>query len=211
MLKLLSLSILGIALMACGGIEISEDRPTTGNLVFLGDSLTEGYQVEAAENFPSLIKNKLRAESFDNYEVINLGISGDRTADALKRLEAVLQAEPEIVVLALGGNDFLKSTSLLKVEENLKSIIEPLIAQDIEVVLIGVVAPPFKGFAYTRNVKAMYERVANEYNLAFLPNILKGLILDQRYMQPDNVHPTPAGYGLIADSVWEVLQPLLRP
>ena len=210
MFKYLALSAFALTLPACGGLEISEDRPITRNIVFFGDSLTEGYQVEADENFPSLIQNKLRVESFDQYEVLNLGVSGDRTADALERLESVLEAKPEIVVLALGGNDFLKSTSLLRVEENLKLIIEPLLAQDIEVVLIGVVAPPFKGFAYTREVKKMYQGLADDYNLAFVPNILKGLILDQRYMQPDNVHPTPAGYVLIADSVWEVLQPLLR-
>ena len=83
MFKYLALSAFALTLTACGGLEISEDRPITRNIVFFGDSLTEGYQVEADENFPSLIQNKLRVESFDQYEVLNLGVSGDRTADAL--------------------------------------------------------------------------------------------------------------------------------
>ncbi|NCP67781.1 arylesterase [Candidatus Peregrinibacteria bacterium] len=208
--QLLFVGFIALFTTACGGSSINELRPTTGNIVFLGDSITEGYQVEVAQNYPSLIQNKLDAAGFGDYQVVNLGITGDKSVDGLNRLEAVLAAEPEIVVLALGGNDFLQGTTLNEVQSNLETIIETLQAQNVEVLLVGIVAPPLKGLGYTRQVKSMYESLAETYELKFMPNILKGLVLDQRYMMPDNVHPKPAGYVLIAESLWGYLEPLLR-
>lgn len=187
-----------------------ENRPKTGNMVFLGDSITSGYGVEANQSYPALLQEKLTASKLEPALVINQGVSGDKSADGLVRLKAVLQAEPEVVVLALGGNDFLRGTSLAEVEKNLSDIITRLQSQNIHVVLVGVVAPPTKGLGYTRAVKQMYAKLAQDFEVVFLPNILKGLVLDQRYMQTDNIHPKSEGHFLIAENMWKTLKPILR-
>jgi acyl-CoA thioesterase-1 len=208
--KYLVLSVLPFFMAGCGGYSINENRPTTGKIVFLGDSITEGYGVETEERFSSLIEEKLNTDLYASYEVINLGVSGDKVADGLARLETVLEAQPEIVVLALGGNDFLRGTRLETVANDLREILTLLKNRNIDVVLTGVVAPPMKGLGYTGTVKNMYKDLAAEYELVFMPNILKGLVLDQRYMQSDNIHPKAAGHVLIANNLWEYLEPMLR-
>lgn len=200
-----------VLVSGCGGNNISLERPTTGNIVFLGDSITRGYEVETTERYTALIESQLDAAGFTNYTVVNQGVDGDKTSDALERLEAVLSVEPEIVVLALGGNDFLRSRPLVETQANLNRIIENLVAENIEVILVGVSAPPLRGLSYSSNAKKMYQAVADEHDLVFMPNILKGMMLDQRYMQRDNIHPKVEGHQKIAENMWSYLEPSLRP
>lgn len=199
-----------ITVAGCGEKPIAEDRPQTGNIVFLGDSITRGYEVDESERYTTLLADKLSTNGFEHYTVINQGVDGDKTSDGLARIEAVLVAEPEIVVLALGGNDFLRSRPLTELQSNLKQIIETLQNQNIEVILVGVSAPPFKGLSYSSGAKQMYESVAESYELEFMPNILKGMVLDQRYMQSDNIHPTVLGHERIAENLWPYLESRLR-
>lgn len=209
-LKTIGLLLMLFTLSGCGDKPIAEDRPKTGNIVFLGDSITRGYEVEENERFTALLADKLSAHGFAHYSVVNQGVDGDKTSDGLARLEAVLAAEPEIVVLALGGNDFLRSRPLTELATNLQQIIERLQAEKIEVILVGVSAPPFKGFSYSSGAKQMYESIAETYELEFMPNILKGMVLDQRFMQTDNIHPTVLGHERIAENLWPYLEDRLR-
>ncbi len=193
---------------ACGS-DISEDRVKTGNIVFLGDSITEGYEVSEKDRYTTLIQQYLEREGYD-YTVINQGISGDKTEDGLERLEAVLEAEPEVVVVALGGNDFLKRVTISKSQKNLTDIIQAIQEKNADVMLVGVTAPPTRGLGYVGEAKKMYKHLAKENDLVLMPNILKGIMLDQRYMQSDNIHPNEAGHKVIAENMWEDLVPLLR-
>ncbi len=202
--------ILGLILVGCGGPEIAEDRPKTGKIVALGDSNTEGYGVEESETYVSLLNKKLQEEGYTEYEVINLGVSGDKTSDGLKRVGAVLEQDPEIVMVALGGNDFLRGQPMAKVQQNLRDIIIAVRAQKADALLVGVIAPPTRGLGYMGSAKDMYKAVAKEFEIPLFPNILKGISLDQRYMQSDKIHANPKGHEVIAENMWEYLQPLLR-
>lgn len=207
--RIIFLLVVSFGLLACG-TAINENRPVTGNIVFLGDSITEGYGVETSQRFTHLIEEKFKTAGFDQYTVVNQGITGDKTEDGLDRIDAVIAQKPEIVVLALGGNDFLRGTRLERVDQNLRAIITPLQEQHIEVLLAGVVAPPMKGLGYSGSAKNLYKGLAEDFGLVLMPNLLKGLVLDQRFMQSDNVHPNAAGHVLIAENLWGYLQPLLR-
>ena len=110
----------------------------------------------------------------------------------------------------MGGNDFLRSRPLAEIKTNLSDIIKPLQAQNIEVILVGVSTPPLRGLSYTGAAKDMFKAVAEEHKVVFMPNILKGMVLDQRYMQSDNIHPTVLGHQRIAENMWPYLEPRLR-
>lgn len=209
MKRLICLAIL-LILTGCGGPDISEDRPTTGKIVALGDSNTEGYGVEAAETYVSLLNTKISAGDFADYEVINLGVSGDKTSDGLARIDSVLAEDPEIVIVALGGNDFLRGQATSKVEKNLRGIITPLQAKNIDVLLVGIIAPPTKGLGYMGQAKDVYKNISKDLDVVLMPNILKGIALDTRYMQSDKIHANPKGHQEIAENMWEYLEPLLR-
>src|SRR5437763_16370406 len=72
------------------------------NVFAFGDSLTAGYGAQAGQDYPS------RLSALLGEPVLNAGVSGDTTESALARLDdAVLTRDPRIVIVGLGGNDFL--------------------------------------------------------------------------------------------------------
>ncbi len=198
-----------LLLTACGGYQISDDRPTTGNIVVLGASVVEGYGVQDTERYADLLQARLNTSGY-NYTIINQGISGDTTGDGLKRIDEVIKAEPEIIILALGGNDFIQRKKLDEVEANLRVLVTKIQEVNADILMIGVIAPPTRGFDYSLDSRKVFERVAEDFDLTLMPSYFKGILLDSRYMQSDGIHPKPAGHVKIADNVWELLEPMLR-
>src|SRR5215467_434310 len=86
------------------------------NLIAFGDSLTAGYGAGAGEDWPS------RVSALIGQPVINAGASGDTTESALARIDAdVLSRSPRIVIVGLGGNDFLRQIPITTTEANLRT------------------------------------------------------------------------------------------
>ena len=75
--------------------------------MFLGDSLTAGYGVGKERAYPALIAQKIRAANLP-FDVVNAGVSGDTSADGLRRIDWLLQQKIDILVIALGANDGLR-------------------------------------------------------------------------------------------------------
>ncbi|MCA1584982.1 MAG: GDSL-type esterase/lipase family protein [Acidobacteria bacterium] len=113
-------------------------------IVVLGDSLTAGLGLSAAESFPTRIQARLDREGYD-YEVINAGVSGDTSAGGLRRLEWSLDGNPRILIVALGGNDGLRGLPVSDLKKNLSAIIERALDRGLEVILAGMEAPPNNG------------------------------------------------------------------
>lgn len=209
MKKQLLILVCSFLITACGGSNIAEDRPETGKIVTFGASITEGFGVNDGEGYVDILQQKLNTDGY-KYEIINQGISGHTTTQGLARIDKVLAAEPEIVILALGGNDFLQGVPLVTVEQNLREIVTQIKTTKADVLLVGVTAPPTRGLRYTLDSKKVFERVAKDFDLPLMPNYLKGLVLDQRYMLPDGIHPNPTGHQKLAENMWPILEPLLR-
>src|SRR5438477_6779790 len=86
------------------------------NIVAFGDSLTAGYGAGAGEDYPS------RLSALIGTPVVNAGVSGDTTEGALARVDAdVLARSPRMVIVGLGGNDFLQSVPIGVTETNLRT------------------------------------------------------------------------------------------
>ena len=179
-------------------------------IVALGDSLTAGLGVAADEAYPALLEARLAREGYA-YRVVNAGVSGDTTAGGLRRVDWVLRAKPEIAIVALGANDGLRAQSPQAMRENLTAIVKRLQAAGARVLLVGMRLPPNYGADYTTEFQAVFPEVARSTGAAFMPFLLDGVAADTRLNQPDGIHPTAAGYQVIADRLWPYLRPLLTP
>jgi acyl-CoA thioesterase I len=198
-----------LSCVALLGIAAGEARGE-GVVVVLGDSLTAGLGVAADEAFPARLQARIRAEGYA-YRVTNAGVSGDTTAGGLRRVDWVLRANPEIVIVALGANDGLRGQSPPAIRANLEEIVARLQAAGARVLLVGMRLPPNYGADYTKEFEAIFPAVARRAKAALMPFLLDGVAADPRLNQADGIHPTAAGQQIMADRVWPYLRPLLRP
>ena len=95
---------------------------TAKTIVVLGDSLAAGYGLDRTEAFPALLQGKIN-ESGLKFQVVNAGVSGDTSAGGLRRVDWLLKRPVDVLVIALGGNDGLRSLSAAALKNNLQSII----------------------------------------------------------------------------------------
>ena len=169
------------------------------NIIAFGDSLTAGYGASAGEDYPS------RLSLLIGSTVINAGVNGDTTQDALARLDTdVISRDPRIVIVGLGGNDYLRTIPISTTEANLRAIIRKIRDAHAMVVLLG-----FRFPSLNVNYEDMYDRVAAEERCLLVPTILSGILTDPS-LKSDEVHPNARGYQLIAERVAGPLQKLIR-
>ncbi|OKH50264.1 arylesterase [Phormidium tenue NIES-30] len=163
----------------------------------LGDSITAGAGVGLGAAYPNLLSQTL------DLPIINRGRSGDTTEAALNRLQQdVIEADPWLVIVGLGGNDYLRQVPPAQTEENLRQIVTRLQQAGAIVVILGMDVSPFNG-----SYKGLYQRVAKDTHAHLIPGVLEGLN-DPRYLY-DEIHPNQAGHEILAERVAEGLQPLL--
>ncbi len=207
-LKLLFLLLLGVwGLILTGGTLGIAQATTT--IVFLGDSLTEGYGLEKSEAFPYLFEQALKAKGYKDIKVINAGISGSTSASALSRVKWYLRIKPTILVLALGANDGLRGLDPQAMKKNLAMAIKLALERNIQVVLAGIKIPPNYGIQYTKEFEAVYPQLAEEFKIPFIPFLLDGVAARPEMNLPDGIHPNSRGHQIIARHVLENLLPLL--
>ena len=174
-------------------------------IVFLGDSLTEGYGLEEAESFPSLVGEKLKADNLDNVSIINAGISGSTSASGLGRLQWYIRSQPDLMILALGANDGLRGLSVEEMKSNLSKTIDYAIANDVEVILTGMQIPPNYGPEYTEAFANVFPELAKQYDIPLLPFLLQDVAAIPELNQADGIHPNAEGTRIVAETVYQFL------
>ena len=179
--------------------------PAAAKVVFLGDSLTAGYGLDAGEAYPSLVQQRLRG-SGSGAEVVNAGVSGDTSAGGWRRLDWSLEGDVRVLVVALGANDALRGLSTDELRRNLAGIIERARERNVTVVLAGMEAPPNLGAAYTAAFRQVYRDLASTYGVALIPFLLEGVAGDPALNQADGIHPNARGARRIADTVWPYVE-----
>ncbi|MBI3304815.1 arylesterase [Candidatus Parcubacteria bacterium] len=193
--------LLGLVLWQLGRPPQVRNYPSTGEtLIALGDSLTAGDGVASAETYVAVLSARL------GVSIVNAGVSGDTTAGALVRLPALFgqYPRPKLVIVMLGGNDFLQRRPKEETAQNLGRIIEAFQARGAVVVLVGV-----RGGVFSDEFASEYKRLARQYQTAYVPNVLKGIIGDPS-LKVDTIHPNAKGYQKIADRLEKVIRPLLK-
>ncbi|WP_375583890.1 arylesterase [Cyclobacterium xiamenense] len=186
------------------------DKTPVKTILFFGNSLTAGYGIDEEDAFPALIQDRIDSLGMD-YRVINAGLSGETTASGLSRLDWFLEEAPEVFVLELGGNDGLRGISLEETRKNLKAIISQVREKypETSLVLAGMQIPPNMGPDYSAGFQNMYTEISAATGVVLIPFLLEGVAGDPELNLPDGIHPTEEGHQLVAETVWEYLEPLL--
>ncbi len=177
--------------------ESEADRPT---VVFLGDSLTAGFGLGASRAFPALVAQSFEAAGRDA-KVVNAGVSGDTTAGGLRRLDWLLRQSPDILVVALGGNDGLRGVDLDDTEANLRAIVTGARDAGVRIILAGMLIPPNYGPDYTERFARLYPTLADELEVTLIPFLLEGVAGNPALNQADGIHPTAEGQRRVAEVV----------
>lgn len=175
--------------------------PITGMIVAMGDSLTEGLGVNIDDAYPAQLERELRASGY-TYTVINAGVSGETTTGALARVDWVLTLQPDLVILATGGNDSLRAIDPALTKENIRKLVQAFQEANVPVILAGMQTVQNLGEAYTNTFRTIYPAVAEEYQIPLIPFFLEGVAGDPKLNQPDFIHPTAEGYTIVVETVY---------
>ncbi len=163
-------------------------------VVAFGDSITEGYGVAPGDDYPAQLERALGARGL-KVRVVNAGVSGDTTNNALDRVASVVAAKPALVILEFGGNDGLRGLSLNLTRKNLSELIARIQAAGARVSLIGMTLPKNYGSGYLGKFEQIYKDLAGQHKVTLIP-LAPAAVLGggKGLMQADGIHPTAAGY-----------------
>jgi acyl-CoA thioesterase-1 len=182
------------------------------NILFFGDSLTAGYGLKDAktESLPALIQQRIDMAGLD-YHVINGGLSGDTTSGGLYRLDYWINRPVAVFVLELGINDIIRGIPPRTTANNLQAIIDRVKQKHpgVKIALMGMEIPAFIPGTFATQFKAIFRKLAEENNTAFVPFYLQDVAGITHLNLPDRLHPNAEGYKVIADHVWPVIKNLI--
>jgi acyl-CoA thioesterase-1 len=142
-------------------------------------------------------------------KVVNAGVSGSTSASAPSRLKWYIRSQPDIIIIALGGNDGLRGLSVTHMKKNLSKAIELAQSEKIQILLSGMQIPLNYGTEYTDSFRKVFHELAELYKLPMIPFLLKDVGGSSSLNQPDGIHPNPEGHIIIAGTVLKYLEPLL--
>ena len=178
----------------------------TKTILFLGDSLTEGLGVQKNQAYPALVENLIKTKLNKEIKIINGGVSGSTTSDAISRLKWYLRSKPNIVFVALGANDGLRGLDLIQSQKNLEQIIDLSLKAKAKVLLAGMLIPPNYGPQYSKDFETMFLNVKEKYDLKFMPFLLKNVAGVQEFNQADGIHPNIKGHEIMANEVFNFIK-----
>jgi acyl-CoA thioesterase-1 len=199
-----------IALLACCGTALAlHAAPAAKTLVCFGDSITAGYGLDADQSYPAALERLLSKRGYP-YRVVNAGVSGNTTKDAVARVRSIVAVHPDVVVLEFGGNDGLRGLPLDGTRQNLDSVLTTLEAAKIRVLLVGITLPPNYGQEYIHTFDQIYRDAAKKHHVPLMPMLYDGIYTVPGTIQQDGIHPTAKGSQMIAEHMLLLITPLLR-
>lgn len=179
---------------ACSNAPALSPLSEGDRILAFGDSITYGTGASLRESYPK------RLQSLISKKVVSSGIPGEVTADALKRLPAILKRyKPRLVLLCEGTNDMGMNLDDKETAKNLREMIGLIKKSGVEVVLIGAPRP---GAAL--NVPGFYSEIAGEFNIPYEGRVLKK-ILEDGSLRADTIHPNREGYKIMAETMAALL------
>lgn len=175
--------------------------PQGTTVLILGDSLSYGTGANAGEDYPSLLAKTT------GWKIMNEGVYGNTTAQGLERLPALLEkAQPKLLIVQLGGNDFLQQKPQTETIANLKAILA--LAKEKGVTSVMVAIPelsPLKAAFGNLSDHPLYEKLAQETATPLVTDVFSDVLSDAT-LKADQVHPNAQGYAIVAKNMAIKLQ-----
>ena len=173
-------------------------------LIFLGDSLTEGYGVAQEAAFPQLIQEKFKKDN-STWVITASGSSGSTSAATLARLKWISKDKPDIVFILMGSNDGLRGLKIEETEKNLGEALAWAKKEKIKVILGQLHVPPNYGKDYSKKFSQIFPRLAKKYKVELAPFLLNQVAGISDLNQVDGIHPNEKGHKIIADNIYKFL------
>ncbi|WP_037586721.1 GDSL-type esterase/lipase family protein [Stenoxybacter acetivorans] len=187
--------ILGLMpLAACSRTRKFSELPAGSRVLALGDSLTAGHGAAAGQDYPAQLAQ------ISGWAVINGGVSGDTSAEALQRLPELLKERPELVLIGIGGNDFLRKLPESETRRNVREMVDLVREKHIDAVLIA--EPHFTTGAVLGFVSdhPMYAELAEELNIPLFADGWSEILSDKK-LTSDPIHANAKGYRVFAEAL----------
>lgn len=198
----LFLALLAFSLVGCSRDEplVFAPLPAGAVVLVVGDSLVAGTGASRSDAWPEVLARRT------GWEVINAGVPGDTTAGARARLpELIVEHRPDAVIIAIGGNDFLRNASGDDTRANIEAMIRESLAQSGHVALVAIPAASLGRAAVGRLADhEMYGELARGVRVVLLSSIVSE-VLSRAELRSDRIHANRDGYALIGARVAEAL------
>jgi acyl-CoA hydrolase len=162
----------------------------------IGDSVTFGTGAAPGEDYPTQVA------SLTGWAIHNHGIPGDTSAGVKARIdEALAETKPGLVILEIGGNDFLQRQPEAETMENVRTILQRTKQASVPVVLVAT--PKFSPLGAAVGMlpdSPIYAELAEAEKVPLVPAIFAKVLADEN-LKSDPIHPNAAGYRKLAEGI----------
>jgi acyl-CoA thioesterase-1 len=171
-----------------------------------GDSLTAGYRLPKEEAYPAQLEKLLKKDGAQA-TVVNGGVSGDTSKQALDRVDWNLKQGPfQLAIVSIGANDGLRRLPVPAFEANLRALLKKLKDSGSKVLLMGMKLPLNFAADYRKAFEAVYTKLARETGVELMPFMLEGVALQSELNLEDGIHPNQKGHAIIAGRIRQRLK-----
>lgn len=185
-----------LALAGCGGKPKESPLPSGTKVLALGDSLTAPHGVQPQEAWPTLLAQKT------GWQVVNGGVSGNTSAQALERLPGLIEEhQPQLVLVSIGGNDMLRKQPPNQTVANIGRMIDMARARGAKVVLLATPKPSLAGAVFNNlSPPDYYAEIAKDKKLPLIENAISEVLSDTA-LKGDQLHPNAAGHTRLGELI----------
>jgi acyl-CoA thioesterase-1 len=201
-------ALVALSLALPAGASAAAGPAAERKIFILGDSLTAGWGLEAADSLPARLEAALKARGH-KVRVVDGGVSGDTTAGGRARIGWVLQDRPDAVIVELGGNDALRGIEPESTRRNLDAILARIGAAGVPALLTGWKSPRNLGPEYVAEFEAVFPALAKKHQVLFYPFILEGVAMDPALNQGDGIHPNARGVARMVEGLVPLVERLI--
>ncbi len=174
--------------------------PSDAVVLVIGDSLVYGTGASRDSAWPEVLAGRT------GWSVVNAGVPGDTSAAARQRLQGLIDDHhPDAVIIAVGGNDFLRNVPLEETRRNLEAMIREGRAATSHVAIVAIPERSVgRALAGRLADHGMFGELAREHELAFVSSTISD-VLSRDELRSDRIHANAEGYAVIAHGVVDAL------
>lgn len=185
-----------LLLAACARSPQYQPLPRGAVVLAFGDSVTHGTGAGPGEDYPT------RLAALTGWQIENHGIPGDTARAAKQRIRPALdEVKPQLVIVEIGGNDFLRRHPEDETRENVRAIVTAVRQRDIPVLLVAVPKFSLVGAAFGALPDAeFYAEIAKQEKVPLLPDLFADILSDNT-LKADPIHPNAQGYAKLAEGI----------